>query len=98
MLNNIYRSVIAVAFCSLFISSGFGQAGAAGPVVSHDGNHLIVHATRVTPLAIDGRLEDAAYAQVPPITEFFQQEPDAGAPVSERTEAWVLFDDNYIYF
>ena len=33
-----------------------------------------------------------------PITEYVQQDPHEGAPVSERTESWVLYDDRNIYF
>ena len=68
--------------------------------MTHDDNgRLVVRATRIAqPIELDGRLDDAVYAEVPPITEFFQQEPDTGAPISERTEAWVFFDDNNIYF
>ena len=57
-----------------------------------------MRATRITqPIKIDGRLDDAAYREVAPITEFIQQEPNEGAPVTEKTEAWVLFDDKNIY-
>ena len=48
-------------------------------------------------MKIDGRLDDAVYAEVPPITDFIQQEPDEGAPATERTEAWVMFDDDNLY-
>ena len=33
----------------------------------------------------------------PPITEFIQQEPDEGQPATEKTEAWILFDDMNLY-
>ena len=59
---------------------------------------MVVHAVRVTePMKIDGRLDEAIYGTVPPITEFYQQTPNVGAPSSERGEAWVLFDDTNIY-
>jgi hypothetical protein len=59
---------------------------------------VVIQATRVTtPIKIDGRLDDAAYREVAPLTDFIQQEPQEGAPVTERTEAWVLFDDDNIY-
>ncbi len=59
---------------------------------------VVIGATRVTtPIKIDGRLDDAAYRDVAPLTGFIQQEPHEGAPVTERTEAWVLFDDDNIY-
>ena len=49
------------------------------------------------PLTVDGRLDDAVYARVPGISGFIQQDPDEGAPATEKTEVWVLFDDRNIY-
>ncbi|HUE89167.1 MAG TPA: DUF5916 domain-containing protein, partial [Vicinamibacterales bacterium] len=46
---------------------------------------------------IDGQLDEAVYREIPPITDFIQQEPDEGEPVTEKTEAWILFDDENIY-
>jgi hypothetical protein len=69
-------------------------------VLTRDGDgRVLVRATRIArPLAVDGQLDDAPYGEVPPITELVQQEPNAGAPISEQTEVWILFDDSYIYF
>jgi len=47
---------------------------------------------------IDGRLDDAAWALAPAQGNFIQREPNAGAPISERTEFKVLYDDRKIYF
>lgn len=59
---------------------------------------VIVRATRVSePIRLDGRLDESVYSRIPPITDFIQQEPIEGAPVTERTEAWILFDDKNIY-
>ena len=59
---------------------------------------VIVHATRIAqPLNVDGQLDEEVYKNVPPITRFVQQLPNAGAPGTERTEAWVLFDNTHIY-
>ena len=49
------------------------------------------------PLELDGRLDDAVYARVQPMTDFIQNDPVEGAPASERTEVWILFDDEYVY-
>ena len=46
---------------------------------------------------IDGTLDEAVYSQIAPITDFIQQIPIEGAPASERTEAWVFYDDDNIY-
>ena len=57
-----------------------------------------VRAVRLTePLEIDGVLDDAIYDTVESFSGFIQQSPDEGAPATERTEAWVFFDDNNVY-
>ena len=48
-------------------------------------------------LDLDGVLDEPIYASVPPITGLVQLMPDAGAPATERTEAWILFDDTNVY-
>ena len=48
-------------------------------------------------LRLDGVLDEPAYRIVPAIDDFIQQEPDEGAPASERTEAWILFDAENVY-
>jgi hypothetical protein len=71
----------------------------AQPLLTHDGDAYTLRATRIAvPLRVDGRLDEAIYEQVPAISEYIQQDPDEGAPISERTESWVLFDDANIYF
>ena len=71
----------------------------APEVVSRDRQgQATVRATRLrAPLQIDGRLDEPVYETVQSITDFIQQLPDEGALGSERTEAWVLFDDDSIY-
>ncbi len=57
-----------------------------------------LRATRLSePLTIDGVLEERIYKDTPTIEDFVQQEPDEGAPITERTEAWIFFDDEAIY-
>ena len=46
---------------------------------------------------IDGTLDEAVYASTPAITDFVQQEPDEFKPATEKTEAWIFFDDDNIY-
>src|SRR5687768_14122476 len=47
--------------------------------------------------AIDGRLDDAVWAQAPAATDFVQAEPDAGQPASQRTEARFVYDGGAVY-
>jgi len=59
-------------------------------------------ALRIAPatsrIEIDGRLDEAAWAAIVPITEFTQSEPQVGAPPSERTEVRITYDENNLYF
>ena len=57
-----------------------------------------IRAVRLTaPIRVDGRLDEAVYASVPPISDFIQTEPLEGSPATEKTELWVLFDHNNVY-
>jgi hypothetical protein len=55
-----------------------------------------VRAVRGT-IRVDGRLDDALYNTTEAIGSFVQQEPDEGKPATEKTEAWIFFDDDMIY-
>ena len=50
-----------------------------------------------TGIRLDGVLDEPVYEAVPAITDFVQQMPVEGAPASEKTEAWILFDETNIY-
>lgn len=52
---------------------------------------------RVEGIVIDGRLDEAAWRRVEPITRFVQAEPEAGLPASEETEVRIAFDRNALY-
>ena len=57
-----------------------------------------VEVTRATgPVAIDGRLDEAAWRAAPPYTRFLQRDPDEGQPASEKTELRLLYDDGALY-
>lgn len=46
---------------------------------------------------IDGELNDAVWQRATAITAFFQLEPDEGQPSSERTVAYVAYDEENLY-
>ena len=48
-------------------------------------------------IRLDGRLDEPVYHTVPAITGFIQQSPDEGAPATERTDAWIMFDARNLY-
>ncbi len=107
------RVVLAALLVGFIVVPVEAQSPSAdGPPVLEDGRPLLVapavigrndrgvtvRATRITsPMTIDGRLDEAVYSQVPAISEFVQQEPQTGAPVSESTTAWVFFDESNFY-
>ena len=49
------------------------------------------------PIRIDGRLDEEIYRTTPAITDFVQQEPDEFKPATEKTEAWIFFDNDNVY-
>ena len=46
---------------------------------------------------LDGALDDAVWQQASVIDEFLQQEPEEGAPATERTEVLILYDAENLY-
>ncbi len=68
----------------------FAQTSAAPPptVAAH---------RATTSIVVDGRLDEEMYASVPAISGFVQQEPDEFKPATERTDAWIFFDDDNVY-
>ena len=59
----------------------------------------VVRPVRVsTPPAIDGRLDDDAWADAVRITDFVQLRPLDGAPATESTEVYLAYDSTAIYF
>ena len=56
-----------------------------------------VRAVRVDGLSIDGVLDEAVYDEIASISDFIMQEPQEGPPATERTEVWVLFNDDNIF-
>ncbi|MBN1985648.1 MAG: carbohydrate binding family 9 domain-containing protein [Prolixibacteraceae bacterium] len=59
----------------------------------------VIQAIRVeTPPEIDGFVNEEAWNQAFAVDEFYQREPNEGAPVSEKTIFYTCFDENHIYF
>ncbi len=71
----------------------------APSVINRDGDgRATVRVTRIQqPVTIDGLLDEAVYRDVRSFGDFIQQEPNAGAPSTERSEVWVFFDQDHVY-
>ena len=48
-------------------------------------------------IRIDGRLDEPEWLDAAVISSFVQREPQEGAPVSERTESFILYDEKHLY-
>src|SRR4051812_12030915 len=61
----------------------------------------LVYATRLArangAIHIDGRLDEAVWAQARPATQFLQTTPHESEPATEKTEVRVAFDDDALY-
>ena len=78
-----------------------GAPAAIAPAVYARDEHgkVTLRAVRLTgPLQIDGRLDEPIYQESTPIDRFEQQVPREAAPATETTQAWILFDDENLYF
>ena len=79
---------------------GLASVAAAAQEVTpaYDPDQKIVRAVRAPSVpVIDGRVDEAAWAAAVPVSDFRQREPIEGGSPSERTEAWVLYDEEYLY-
>jgi hypothetical protein len=57
-----------------------------------------VHAARVmTPIILDGRLDEALWSNVEPARQFTQRNPNEGQPETETTEVRFLYDEDALY-
>jgi Domain of unknown function (DUF5916) len=96
-------ALVLVAVCAapaLAQDRGPGVASSpAQPVVTRDAAGAVtIRATRIRePIVLDGRLSEPIYSSTAAIGGFVQQEPDEGAPATEQTDVWLLFDQRNIY-
>ena len=71
----------------------------APEVINRDGaGRATIRAIKLTEgIRLDGRLDEEIYHTVLPVTDFIQQVPVEGAPATEKTEAWIMFDERNVY-
>ncbi len=49
-------------------------------------------------ISIDGKLEESVYKFPAAVNSFTQRQPNESKPASEKTDVWVFYDDDAIYF
>lgn len=81
-----------------FVSGGAPSPAGHGSRVTHAIPVPVVQAVRkASSIVIDGKLDDAAWREADPITQFAQSDPSDGQPATQRTEVRFLFDENALY-
>ncbi|HXH06633.1 MAG TPA: DUF5916 domain-containing protein [Vicinamibacterales bacterium] len=71
-----------------------------GVAAADDPDHpaRTVQAVRAaSPIVVDGRLDDRAWAPVPAAGDFVQRDPDEGRPATEATELKIAYDAEALY-
>ncbi|MBM4184234.1 MAG: DUF4440 domain-containing protein [Gemmatimonadetes bacterium] len=62
------------------------------------GDGVTIRAVRVSePISVDGVIDEPFYRNTPAISEFVQTVPENNGQPSQRTEAWIGFDDDNVY-
>ncbi len=51
-----------------------------------------------SPPVLDGRIDEAQWALAEVVSDFVQKEPNNGAAPTKRTEVYVLYDEEHLYF
>jgi hypothetical protein len=57
----------------------------------------MVAAERTSPITLDGRLDESAWAASTPATGFTQSEPNEGKPATQPTEVRIVYDEAALY-
>jgi len=88
--------LVSVAHALLLLTLGLAISTPTR-LVAQDGAP-VAHATRVEEApTIDGILDDASWLGATRLQDFVQRDPAEGAPVSERTDVRILYDDDAVY-
>lgn len=93
---SLSRSILLAAFACFSVASiGFAQSPAPA---STPATHVTTASRAVEAPTLDGDiLGDPAWSKATPISAFWQEQPDEGQPVSERTEVRVIFTKDTLY-
>ena len=95
-------TTLFIASCAAPAAAGNGGDATTGPdkidytSARQDRRLLVVRATG--PIVVDGRLDEATWAQAPVAKDFIQNDPREGEPATYDTEVRVLYDDTALYF
>ena len=90
-----------LSFCLTFVAVAAVAAAQPRPAGQAGGPPAATHRAVATKVvegpAVDGVLDDAAWAQAAAVDTFTQIEPAEGQPASERTEVRMIFTASTLY-
>ena len=87
------RTQLLVFLCALVVQPAFAQMIG----LDDDGKPRIRAIKLAEALHLDGKLNEQVYDTNAPFGELTQVVPRYGAPISERTDLWVMYDTENIY-
>lgn len=90
-MNSKTALVTLIAILILIVANG-------QQVLAQDETRTLRIQKTTTPPRIDGKIEDACWQGMEPVSGFFQYDPVNGVKASEETFAWATYDNKYIYF
>jgi hypothetical protein len=100
-VNHPPKGLMLAAFgllCSSLVNAQVVQATPQQPIDPEAVPRPETFATRTeSSILVDGRLDEGAWADGIPITQFVQSKPNTGYPATEETLVRVLYDDNNLY-
>jgi len=90
--------ILLTLLVSLSVPIPYSRAETSTGASQHDFSDRITQAFPLEgDITLDGLLEESAWQQCVPITDFLQQQPDEGDPVSEKTEICILYSAQVLY-
>lgn len=92
----ILQKIICIMVCSLFfLTGGYIELQAQVP---DDRKEIRAYKLNDSDtFHFDGFTDEEFWNRIEPATDFLQQEPNEGAPATERTEVRIAYDSDYLY-
>ena len=95
------HTVLAAGIAALCALPGLSAAQQAGLAQRPGPEGDVLKSVRMvrtdTPPVIDGRLDDAVWASAAVVDDFHQSQPIEGGEPTERTEIYLLYDEDALY-
>ena len=91
------RLMLGAAFSLYSVTNALAQPAAPSAAPAGTANVATASKAPEAPTLDGDVLADPAWAQATPITTFWQEQPNEGQPVSERTEVRIMFTADTLY-